>query len=427
MNLNRLLSATCLASFWAFAGYAETAPNILLVIADDMGVDASPCHVEGSRLAKMPTLEDLCGEGMIFDAAYAAPLCSPTRATIMTGKYGFRTGVTGVVSPSEHNGLSSSEETLFDVLGRETDYSSAVIGKWHLSSERHDLDRPETLGVDYFYGPLSGGVSDYTSWTAVEQGKRIRVSDYATSALSDKAIDWIDDQSSPWFLWLAYNAPHTPFHAPPRNLHSFGELSGDKRDIRRNPDRYYFAALEAMDSELGRVLGAIAPDERENTFVVFLGDNGTPGQLFRGTSKQGKTKGSLYEGGTNVPLVVTGPEVLQGQGTELVASTDLYSTILGLAGVKISTKDSFDLSPALFDYASTGREIVFTEISGDSKGGSKSGWAIRDARYKLIQHDHSTAELYDLQSDPTEHTDLMITNNSFARTIADRLANAKPI
>ena len=427
MSLNRLLSATCIASFSAVSAFADVSPNILLVIADDMGVDASPCHAKGNRLAKMPTLESLCQSGMVFEDAYAAPLCSPTRAMIMTGKYGFRTGVTGAVSPNDQNGLFQNQATIFDVLGRDTDYRSAVIGKWHLSSERNDLDHPESLGVDYFYGPLSGGVPDYFSWTAVEQGKRVKVSDYATSDLSDKAIYWIADQSSPWFLWLAYNAPQTPFHAPPETLHSFGDLSGEKRDIRQNPERYYFAALEAMDAELGRVLDSIEIEERENTVVVFIGDNGTPGQLSRGSSLQGRTKGSLYEGGTNVPLVVAGPDVLRGRSSELVAATDLFSTALSIAGVIASTSDSYDISGTLFDEEKTGREFVFTEISGGSKGGSKSGWAIRDARYKLIQHDGVAAEFFDLQADPNEQINLLKTTPSFALPIAKRLTNAKPI
>jgi len=429
MTLGKILSTTCIVSFVSFAAFAAVAqspPNILLVIADDMGVDASPCHDDASQLAKMPNLKALCDDGIVFESAYSAPVCSPTRATILTGKYGFRTNVTGVVSAQSSNALSSSETTLFDHLNDASIYQSAVIGKWHLNAQRNDLGHPKSLGVDYYVGPYSGGVSDYYSWRAVNQGRRERVAEYATTYLSDKAIDWIEIQTTPWFLWLAYNAPHTPFHAPPSALHSFGNLPEDTQSMRRNPDRYYFAALEALDTEMGRVLDAIDPDERDNTVVIFVGDNGTPGQLFRGSSLQGRKKGSLFEGGTNVPLVISGPLIDQNRRLDLVTTTDLFETILGLAGVDAGTTDSFDLSPILSEGKPSGRQYAFTEVSGRPNGGAKSGWAIRDHRYKLIQLDGLPAELYDLQTDPSEQFDLLVSPAPVSRAIAKNLVQARP-
>ena len=212
---------------------ASASPNILLVIADDMGLDASPCYALGSNPARMPNLEKLCAEGMVFENAYAAPTCSPTRAMIMTGKYGFATGVGGAITPKNSAGLSSEETSLFDVLNQ-TGYASAVIGKWHLAGSRTDLNHPAELGVRDYYGIFTGATQDYYRWEAVENGETRTVAGYATTVLTDRAIQWIGNQSSPWFLWLAYNAPHTPFHAPPADLHDYGELSSDRRSIRQN-------------------------------------------------------------------------------------------------------------------------------------------------------------------------------------------------
>ena len=137
-------------------------PNILLMIADDMGLDASPCHLLGHASVSMPTLERLCREGMVFENAYAAPVCSPTRATIMTGQYGFRTGVGSAIPRMDGQGLSIDEKSLIDQLNG-TRYSSAIIGKWHLAGSDAPLDHPFQFGVKEYYGMFKEGCLLYTS------------------------------------------------------------------------------------------------------------------------------------------------------------------------------------------------------------------------------------------------------------------------
>lgn len=164
---------------------AHPAPNILLIIADDMGLDASRCYSVGSNHAHMPTVERLYSEGLVFENAYSAPVCSPTRSTIMTGKYGFRTGVGAAIAMKGGGaGLAPDETSLFNVLS-ETPYRSAVIGKWHLASSPDDLDHPARLGVSEYFGLFSGGVRDYFKWNAVEDGKRVQVTNYATTRLRE--------------------------------------------------------------------------------------------------------------------------------------------------------------------------------------------------------------------------------------------------
>jgi len=386
---------------------AQAAPNVLLIIADDMGIDASNCYSLGNQQADMPNIEALCAQGVVFDNAYSAPLCSPTRATIMTGQYGFRTGVGSAITRDNSAGLSADETSLFDVLAK-TDYASNLIGKWHLASTDDDYDHPAQLGVSDFWGLFSGAMRDYSNWSAVSNGQRINVSDYSTTAITDKAIDWIDKQNDPWFLWLAYTAPHTPFHLPPEDLHS-AELSGTKQDIQKDPLPYYNAMLEAMDTEIGRLLSTMDEATRNNTVVMFVGDNGTPGRVARSVYGEHGAKGSIYEGGVHVPLIVSGPGIEASRESGFVQTVDIFATVASIARAEYSTPDSYSFAPALYGQG-VSREYVYVEHFGtESKENSANvyGWAMREGNYKLVQKDAAEAELFNLAEDPLEKTDLL--------------------
>jgi Sulfatase len=190
-------------------------PNIVFVLADDMGVDASPCYPAfGTVKPKMPNVEKLCNEGVVFDNMTASPVCSPSRAAALTGKYGFRTRVGNV-----DDALSNDETTALDVVATApTPYANAAIGKWHLGGTQPDPTQPELLGAQYYDGFLRGAVPNFSSWPRVTQGQTNTSSIYTTTALTDSAIAWAGKQTKPWLLWLAFNAPHTPFHLPPANL-----------------------------------------------------------------------------------------------------------------------------------------------------------------------------------------------------------------
>lgn len=387
---------------------ATARPNILLIIADDMGVEASKCYSLGKNQATMPNLEKLCASGLVFDKAYSAPVCSPTRATIMTGKYGFSTGV-GAAIPARgaDNGLSDEETSLFDVLSS-TPYTSNLIGKWHLANSADDLTHPDRLGVSDYFGLISGGIPDYFNWQAVEHGKSVQITNYSTTELTDRSIGWIAKQKSPWFLWLAYNAPHTPFHVPPSNLHSAKDLKSDQASIDANPLPYYNAMLEALDTEVGRLLGTLSEEVRKNTVVIFIGDNGTPGQVSREFYGPKRSKGTIYEGGTHIPFVVQGPGFDQGRNAALVNTTDLFATIADLAGANSEAKDSMSLLPIVSGKTS-GRVNAYVEhfTSQPGKGPDVYGWAMRDVRYKLVAPKDEAEMLFDLDKDPLEGTNLL--------------------
>lgn len=405
-------------------GPARAAPNILLIIADDMGLDASPCYDVGAWKPAMPNLEQLCREGVVFDNFYAAPMCSPTRATIMTGRYGFRTGVGTAVGRRSDNALKPTETTLFQYLDAyaQDPYAHGVIGKWHLSNESNGgSDHPRRAGVGYYAGVIEGTLEDYYNWPRTVNGDTEQVNRYVTTAMTDDAIAWIAAQGGrPWFLWLAYVAPHLPLHVPPQELHSVAGLTGERQDIRARALDYYFAALEAMDTEMGRLLESMPKAERENTVVIFIGDNGTPNQTVQAPFERRRAKASLYEGGTHVPLIVAGKGVTRRGAREesLVNSTDLFATIAELAGIDMNSapdrpEDSISFAPLLEKSASGGRGYVYTELFGETPGSrrgnrqNQNGWAIRDGRWKYLHLDEQGDAFYDLAADPFEQNNLM--------------------
>ncbi len=411
MRLSSMVSAACLATLPSLS-MASTEPNVLLIIADDMGLETSNCYSLGHQQAKMPNLESMCQQGMVFENAYSAPVCSPTRATIMTGQYGFRTGV-GAAIPrrgGEGRGLSVDAVSLFDVL-EESDYSTNVIGKWHLADTGTSYSHPIELGVPDYWGLLKGGTPSYFKWSGVTKNKPFNSEVYTTTDFTNQAINWIAEQDNPWFLWLAYNAPHSPFHLPPSHLHSSNALPDTEEAIDQNPLPYYNAMLEAMDTEIGRLLNTMDQEERDNTIVMFVGDNGTPNKILKGTGIYGghQAKGTIYEGGTHVPLVVTGPGVSAGRTPGFVNTTDFYKTIASIAGVKVELPDAYDFTPLLTG-KTNGREYIYVEHFEEqvkSKGGT-FGWAVREGDYKLVKLKGVVRpELYNLANDPQESIDLL--------------------
>ena len=375
---------------------ADERPNILLIIADDFGIDTSPCYAGADKPA-MPNLQSLCDEGVVFDTVWVNPQCTPTRATILTGQYGFRTGV------RQRDEELDDTPSIHDLLGKQpAPYANAVIGKWHLGGDAPDLDHPATFGIHHYAGFLAGELGDYFDWTAIDGDTAVRSTVYATTWMTDRAIDWVGAQTDePWFLWLAYNAPHSPYHLPPAELHQQPGLGGTPPEIRENPRPYYLAMAEAMDAEIGRLLQSMPDAVRDNTTVMFIGDNGTPDEVLPPGSALGHSRGTVYEGGVRVPLVVAGHGVTRRGEREdsLVNGTDLFATIARLSGhPDTNINDGMSFEEALTDPNFTGRTHLFTEFPGV--------WAVRDLRYKLIQHESGELQLFDLQTDPLETQDL---------------------
>jgi arylsulfatase A-like enzyme len=376
----------------------ESYPNILLIIADDMGRDATFGFSEGSLKPITPHINSIKNNGITFQNFWSYPTCSPTRASIITGKYGYRTGVkwAGDVLPS-------TERSLQKYIKEETGsrYNSAVIGKWHLSGNNSSLDR-SAFGIDYYAGLMGGGLQNYFQWNLTNDLGTNLQSGYSSKIFTDLAMDWVGAQDQPWFLWLAYNAPHTPFHKPPSIMHNQGELTNYSEGM--DPMPYYLAAIEAMDFQIGRLINGLTQEEKDNTIILFMGDNGTPNEVGQSPYPDNAVKGSLYQGGINVPLFVSGKGVQRtGNDYNLLTSTDLFSTIAQLAGVDSDEIHDSKSFMNLLTADDGQRAFQYSEM--ESPNASK--WAISNGDYKLIVRANGAQELYDLVSDPYESENLI--------------------
>jgi len=378
-------------------------PNILFIMADDMGKDATFGFSEGSIKPNTPNLNAIKNSGLSFNNFWVNPTCTPTRGSIITGKYGFRTGLKWAGDQ-----ITTSEKILQKFIKEETNnkYVSAIVGKWHLSGNNQSTT-PENFGLDYYAGILSGAVQDYYNWRISEDGSSSNETTYATEHLTNKAIDWIGSQEKPWFMWLAYNAPHTPFHIPPTNMHSQGALPEYRAGLDAVP--YYFAAIEAMDFQIGRLIESIPENKLENTIIIFIGDNGTPNQAAQSPYTNQTVKGSLYQGGINTPMFISGYGVNRtGMDNNLIVSTDLYLTIANLCGVQgTQIYDSKSFIP-LLTLNTTIRDFQYSEMDN----GTNDSWAIRNLNYKLIVNANGNEEMYDMISDPYEQNNLLLSNLS---------------
>jgi len=373
-------------------------PNIVFVITDDQGKDASAEYSLSTDVPSTPNFSALANDGIIFDNLWVSPSCSPTRAALISGKYGHQTHVLEPGDP-----LPANEIILQDFLKTETatsEYSSAMIGKWHLGGGQSG---PNDFGVDYFAGITGGGVSDYFNWSLNVNGSTSSSTNYVTSELTDLAIDWVSTQNQPWFLWLSFNAPHTPFHLPPAGLHS-RNLSGTQADIDANSRDYYLASIEAMDTEFGRFWNSLPAGEQDNTIVIFIGDNGTPGRVVDASADQRGSKGSLFQGGVNTPMFVFGAGITRMGEREdaLITHTDFFPTIVELAGGTLPDyQDGKSFAGLLTSSAAAHRTYGYTN--------NDDGWTIRNGTNKLIEMTNGSQDLFDLAADPAEATDLLDT------------------
>ena len=376
----------------------QDSPNILLIIADDMGKDATAGFSEGTVKPSTPNLDKLKNEGLTFTNTWVYPTCSPTRASIITGKYGYRTGV-----KTANDEMSSSEKILQQYINEQTDnaYATAIVGKWHLSGNITTVN-PESFGLDYYAGLIRGGVQDYYQWQLNESGTTSMQTDYITEVFANLSIDWISNQSKPWFLWLAFNAPHTPFHVPPAAMHSQGELPEYSANLDATP--YYMAAIEAMDFQIGRLLESLPEEELNNTIILFVGDNGSPGQVAQSPYSATSAKGTLYQGGINVPMFISGKGVdRQGEDENLITSTDLFSTIAEVAGVEVDEIHDSKSFKSLLSTTSAHRDFQYSE----SANVSDNQWTISNGAYKLMVNADGDEELYHLTNDQYETENLL--------------------
>jgi arylsulfatase B len=408
--LQRTLLLLCMLASFQSRGLAGN--NVLILIADDLGVDSFPLTASaGASLPPMPNLTALKNSGVLFRNAYAHPTCSPTRASILTGRHPYRTGIGAQLTTADSPQLQASEFTLPDAFSAhpELGYSLAMFGKWHLNSGAGTNDTPRSIGGwPHFAGTIIGALPDYSSWTKVVNGVATATTAYATTDTANDLITWIGQRSSgtPWLAWAAFNSPHSPLHFPPNNLHSYDAAAATDRN-------HYEAMCEALDTEIGRVLASV---NLATTTVIFLGDNGTPPNVIQSPYNAAKSKGTLYAGGTRVPMIIAGAGVVSPdrESTAMVNAADIYATVLELAGINMATTqpsgnpvDSKSLLPILQNTTDVSR-TGFSQTFGTDLTTTVSGRAVTSSSgYTLIQFDDGSEELYETATDANQATNLL--------------------
>jgi arylsulfatase A-like enzyme len=415
----------------AFAAWAAP-PNFLVILTDDHGyADVSTYHPSDVRT---PNIDRLAADGMLFTNMRSnATVCSPARAAILTGRYPDRVGVPGVIRGEPTNSwgyLDPRVPTLADEL-RRAGYQTAAIGKWHLGLESPNL--PNERGFDYFHGFLGDMMDSYTSHLREgvnymrRDGVPIAPAGHATELFTQWAVDYLAARGKspdrPFFLYLAYNAPHFPIEPPDDWLQRVRERSPDLDERRRRN----VALIEHLDQGIGRVLDALRDAGLErNTLVVFTSDNG--GEL-RYAQKNDPWRGgkqSHYDGGLRVPFMVRWPaQVMAGVRSDHVGLTfDLYPTCLELAGVaRADDLDARSLLPALQGKPTDpDREMYFVRREGGPEYAGKSYEAIIRGGWKLLQNRPGGAwELYNLREDPQETNNLADSRATIRAELLDAL------
>jgi arylsulfatase A-like enzyme len=309
-------------------------------------------------------------------------------------------------------------ETLLPEVLRADGYATGAFGKWHLASRvGSGLTHPNDQGFETFVGTMGnltridsvdGLYQDYDDWEAIRDGAPERVSDYATSWVVDEALDWVRHVQEPWFMWLALHSPHAPFHMPPEHLVTDATRGGIRQQ--------YQQMLEAADAELGRFLAGLGPDMLAETIVLVVGDNGSPGQVTTTPFDASRAKGTVYEGGIGVPVLLSGGGLpALGEQGSLVSLVDIFATVTDITGTPLSPEvrdalDSVSLAPVLVDSVRPGvRHVTYSESFTPNGIPVAGSWqrTIRDRSYKLIRWEDGSESLYDLRGSRLEGADLL--------------------
>jgi len=393
-------------------------PNILLIFTDDQGYHDVSYY--GTKDIRTPHIDALRNDGMRMDYFYAnSPVCAPTRASLMTGKYPDYVGVPGLIRyhPENNWGYLNPKSLLLPAMLKKAGYHTAHVGKWNLGLESPNL--PNEHGFDLFHGWLEDMMDDY--WNKRRHGLNfMRLNDniidpegHATDIFTQWSVDFIKSQEKnkdPFFLYLAYNAPHFPVQPPQEWLEKVKKREPDIKDKRAE----LVAFIEHLDNGIGLVVQALKESgQYENTMIIFTSDNGghLPDLANNGPLRDGKQ--SMYEGGLRVPTTISWPgRIKAGAVSDHVTLTmDIFPTLAELAEVDINHKiegRSF-LKALLGDMENQDeRSLYFTRREGGIRHGGQAYYALRLGDWKLLKNSaFEPMELYNLQEDPYELNNLI--------------------
>lgn len=407
-------------------------PNILIILTDDLGYHDVSYY--DNKDVKTPNIDNLRKDGMKFDYFYSnSPVCAPTRASLMSGRYPDFVGVPGLIRYNKENnwGYLNPSTILLPKVLKKAGYQTAHIGKWNLGLESPNL--PNEKGFDYFHGWLEDMMEDY--WTHLRHGinfmrlnnKKIEPEGHATDLFTQWSVEYIQKQSqskNPFFLYLAYNAPHFPVQPPQAWL---------DKVIARNPGinekrAKLVALIEHLDDGIGQVIDALKKSgQYENTIIIFTSDNGghLPDLANNGELRDGKQ--SMYEGGIRVPTVITWPKKIEkaSSSVQVNLTMDIFPTMLELVGIPMPHKvEGRSFASVLLnkDVKQTERPLYFTRREGGIQYGGKAYHAVRLGDWKLLQNSpFQPYELYHLKNDPLEKNNLVNSNPEMVKKLNNLL------
>ena len=438
MKSNISLSKIVLACFCVIASQASYAaedslnitenkrPNILVILTDDMGY--ADVGFNGSTDIKTPSLDQLAAEGVVLTSAYNAhPFCGPSRAGIMTGRYPHKFGSQFNLPTSNRSGGLGvpTEEVFISKVLQDAGYKTGAIGKWHLGEEAEF--HPNNRGFDDFYGFLNGGHDYFPSKYKPQyerqrkqglnhsifhylrplehNGKEVDEKEYVTDGLSREAVNFIEksatNKDQPFFLYMSYNAPHSPMQAKEEDMAEFPEIKDQKRKI-------YAGMVYAVDRGVNNIVKALkATGQYDNTLIVFFSDNGGKPNLGANNSPLRGRKGSVLEGGYRTPMFFHWPKnVPEGKTFSYPISTlDLYPTFAKLAGAKIPDNKKLD-----------GKDVMHDLIAGSNPRPGEMIYAVRHRKgfseaaarrdnWKIVNTGKEW-QLFDVDKDKSESNDV---------------------
>ncbi len=394
----QFIAAFLLIATAASLAIAATPPNVVVILADDQGW--GDLSIQGNTNLKTPRIDSLAEHGVSFDRFYVCPVCAPTRAEFLTGRYHTRCGVMGVSKGAER--LNLDETTLGDVFKR-AGYATGIFGKWHNGTQYPY--HPNGRGFDEFYGFASGHWGNYFDPILEHNGRLVRGTGFITDDLTSHALQFIsENRSQPFLCYLAYNTPHSPYQVPDEFYDRFANADLPMRN--RDPDkeeldktRAALAMVENIDWNVGRVLDHLETlGLEENTIVVYFSDNGPNSWRWNGDMKG--RKGSTDEGGVRVPFFIRWPDKIPegGSVTHIAGAIDILPTLADLAGVGLEIPKPLDgksLTPLINKSRAPWEDrMIFSHWSGRV--------SVRTPQYRL---DH-TGKLFDMLADPGQRVDV---------------------
>ena len=397
---------------------ADSKPNILIILADDAGY--SDFGFMGSDEIKTPNIDKLASDGVVFNNAYvSASVCSPSRAGLLTGMYQQRFGHECNLDSDVNNSFDPDQITIAEALKTEG-YRTGLIGKWHLGDKKQN--HPLNNGFDYFWGFISGARNYFYNPSeesrnsirnVVENNSQTKFEGYLTDVLGDKAVDFIDknhQSNSPFFLFLSFNAPHTPMHAKKEVLEKFKD----------NPRKVYASMMWSMDEAIGSVINELKENgQYDNTIIYFLSDNGAAKSNNASPFPFKGWKGNQFEGGVKTPMIMTWKNKIKPntQFNGFISSLDIFKTSLEVSNVDKSFQKNAD-----------GKNIMSSlenkTIKNEDLFWRKDKMAtVRSGNYKLIRLNDSSTVLYNIKKNYYEDIDLKTKEPLVHDSLFEKLSN----